>query len=109
VCKAKLDHHLGNRSRWALGPMQLFPTHHPPERWYTLGRNRIAMLKTYGRKIPHWLTYELVATTFVILRMLLTETQRMKKLSALWHGTLDGFRGLMGAPPWAAESEEGIP
>lgn len=109
VCKAKLDHHLGKRSRWALGPMRLFPTHHPPERWYTLGRNRIAMLRLYAAKIPHWLSYEMVAAAYILLRMLLTEKQRLAKLRALWQGTLDGIRGLMGVPPWAAESEEGKP
>ena len=108
ACKAKLDHQLGSRSQWAFGPMQLYPTHHPPERWYTLGRNRIAMLKEYALKIPHWASYEIVATVYTILRMVLTEQERSAKLRALWQGTLDGFRGLMGVPPWARnQTQEG--
>lgn len=105
VCQAELHHHFGDRkfARW--GPLHFFPSFHSPERWYTMSRNRIPMLKTYAFRIPHWLSYEIVATIYILVRMLLTESQRSAKLKALLKGTWDGLSGKMGAPPWATYPE----
>ncbi|MFA9407129.1 MAG: glycosyltransferase family 2 protein [Anaerolineales bacterium] len=99
ICSASLHHRLGNRTRRKIGPILVFPTHHPPLRWYTIGRNRIQMLKTYAVRFPHWLTYEIVASAFITLRMLLTEKERIAKLRMLLRGTRDSLRGRMGPPP----------
>ena len=98
ICPATLHHHLGNRTRTRIGPAQVYPTHHPPIRWYTMGRNRIQMLKMYAFRFPHWLAYELVACAFITLRMLLTEEEQFKKLRSSFRGTWDGLRGRMGPP-----------
>jgi rhamnosyltransferase len=103
ACDAKLLHTFGNRKKKPWGPFIFYPTFHPPERWYTISRNRIQMIKSYGLRFPHWLSYELVATCYITIRMLLTENQRFAKLSALVRGTWDGFRGKLGIPYWAIE------
>ncbi len=97
ACQAKLEHRLGNRKKVKVGPFTLMPTFHPPWRWYTINRNRIPMLKLYALRFPHWLVYELVATMYVLLRMLLTEDKRGAKLRAAIRGTWHGLRGWMGA------------
>lgn len=99
-CEAELLHTFGNRRKMNWGPFVFYPTFHPPERWYTISRNRIQMIKSYGFRIPHWLLYELVATSYILIRMLLTENERLEKLSALVRGTWDGLRGRMGKPPF---------
>ncbi len=98
ICPANLLHHLGNRTRTRIGTVQVYPTHHPPLRWYTIGRNRIQMLKTYAFRFPHWLAYEFVASAFITLRMLLSEEERIAKLRSAFMGTWDGLRGRMGPP-----------
>ncbi len=95
-CKARLEHRLGNRQRRALLGWTVYPTFHPPQRWYYIARNRIPMLREYGLRVPHWLVYELVATVYTTLRMLLFEDRRLAKLRAIACGTLDGILGRMG-------------
>ncbi|MGB2895620.1 MAG: glycosyltransferase family 2 protein [Anaerolineales bacterium] len=99
TCSASIDHHLGKRTRTKIGTVQVYPTHHSPLRWYTIGRNRVQMLKTYAFRFPHWLVYEIVASAFITLRMLLTEEERSAKLRSSFQGTWDGLRGRMGPPP----------
>jgi rhamnosyltransferase len=100
VCDAKLNHRFGERQSVRFGPLTLFPSFHRPERWYTISRNRIPMIKSYGLKYPHWLIYEAVATIYILLRMLFTEDQRWDKLKAIAKGTMDGIFGRMGLPYW---------
>ena len=99
ACGARLSHNLGNRRESRLGPFRVFPTHHSPGRWYTISRNRMPTWRRYAISYPHWLSYEVVASTFITLRMLLTEPSRYRKAVAIFAGTLDGLRGRMGKPP----------
>ncbi len=99
ACRAELKHRLGDRRKLRLGLFSLYPTFHSPVRWYSISRNRIPMLRAYSLRFPHWLAYELVATIFTFLRMLLTEDQKGAKLSAVVRGTWDGLSGRMGRPP----------
>lgn len=99
ACNAKIDHILGDRRRVKVGEVTLYPTFHPPLRWYYISRNRIAMIRMYALRFPHWFSYELVASWYTLMRMLLTEDQRLEKLSAIWQGMWDGLRGRMGERP----------
>jgi rhamnosyltransferase len=103
ACDAELHHTFGHRKKIRKGPFTFYPTFHPPERWYTISRNRIQMIKSYGFRFPHWLFYEFVATSYIFLRMLFTENDRLAKLLALIQGTRDGLRGRLGKPYWAIE------
>jgi rhamnosyltransferase len=96
ACKAFLNHRQGDRQKRVFLGSEHFPTFHSPQRWYFIGRNRIPMLRRYALRFPHWLLYELVASFYVLVKMLLFETQRGPKLHALLLGTLDGIRGRMG-------------
>jgi rhamnosyltransferase len=96
ACEARLDHSLGNRREVRVGELRLYPTFHPPQRWYTISRNRIAMMRMYALRVPHWFFYEIVASWYTLVRMLLTEDNRLAKLRAIWRGLLDGLRGKMG-------------
>jgi rhamnosyltransferase len=99
ACEARIQHRLGDRQRRRLGPFTLFPTFHSPQRWYTISRNRIAMLRLYMRRLPNWFFFEISSSLFIILRMLLLEDHRGLKLKALVRGTMDGLRRRMGPIP----------
>jgi rhamnosyltransferase len=103
ACDARLYHTFGQRRKIQIGPLTFYPTFHPPERWYTISRNRIQMIKSYGLRFPHWLCYEIAASSYIIIRMLFTEDKKIAKLSALIKGTWDGFRRSLGKPYWAME------
>jgi rhamnosyltransferase len=100
-CKAILKHQFGARKMIRRGPMTLYPSFHPPERWYTISRNRIAMIRSFGFKNPHWFCYELIATIYTFWRMILTEDRKLEKIGAIIRGTFDGLRGRLGPPYWA--------
>ena len=79
-----------------LGFHKAYPTFHPPIRWYYISRNRVPMIRMYGLKFPHWLSFEIVSSIYIFFRMLLFEDHRLKKFKAIYYGTLDGVRGRMG-------------
>jgi rhamnosyltransferase len=95
-CEAYLDHRQGERQKRALVGRDHYPTFHPPLRWYYRSRNRIALLRQYALRCPHWLTYEIVASFYTMTKMILFEPQKLAKLRAFLLGTLDGLRGHMG-------------
>ena len=99
ACRARLDHRLGDRRRVRLGPATFFPTHHSPQRWYYIARNRVPMIRLYAGRFPFWLTYDLIAGGYGLLRMLVLEGGRRRKLAALILGTRDGLRRRMGPAP----------
>ena len=95
-CDAHLYHRLGNQQKKSVGPLTMHPTFHSPERWYYIGRNRIPMFQLYVLRFPHWFFYELVIGTYGLVRLLLFEDRKIKKLLALVLGTLDGLTRRMG-------------
>jgi rhamnosyltransferase len=91
ACKARLQHRLGNQQMKRLGPLTLRPTHHSPLRWYYISRNRICMYRDYVFEFPHWALYDLIVASYALLKMLLLEDQKIRKILALFLGTLDGI------------------
>lgn len=96
ACDAKINHRLGEREKRSLLGRVHYPTFHSPLRWYYISRNRIPMLKKYALRFPHWFFYEIIASTYTFLRMIVFEDQRLKKLLAIFLGTRDGLWGRMG-------------
>lgn len=96
ACEAHLSYHQGNRQKRIFWKRDHFPTFHSPLRWYFSSRNRILMLRRYAIHFPHWLLYEMVASFYILIKMLLFETQKVEKLKAIFYGTLDGILGRMG-------------
>lgn len=99
ACEARLEHKLGNQKKYQMGALEFRPTFHSPTRWYYISRNRIAMLWQYGPLFPHWLLYEIVVSSYGLVKMLLFEDQKWKKLLAVLFGSLDGLAGKMGPIP----------
>jgi rhamnosyltransferase len=104
-CEARLIHNLGKRQEKKLLGKTLYPTFHSPIRWYYISRNRIAMLKMYALKQPHWFFYEMITTIKTFIRVFTLENQRMAKFKAFLYGTYDGLRGEMGEIPQKVKEE----
>ena len=98
-CDSSVEHRLGNQKSRRIGSVELFPTFHPPIRWYYISRNRIPMLLKYALRFPHWFSFEIISSIYLFIRMLLFEDRRSLKLQAFFFGTRDGLRGSMGEIP----------
>ena len=98
---ARLDHQLGRREQRRFLGHTFYPTNHPPLRHYYLARNRVLMLRRYGRRFPHWTLFDLAAAGLWLFRVLAFEQAKAIKLKAMALGTWDGLRGRSGpAPAW---------
>jgi rhamnosyltransferase len=93
---ARLLHALGDKRELRLGTYAVRPTFHGAERLYYIYRNRLPLLRRYGLREPHWVVFDVLATTHNLLRVALFENERRRKLAAAFQGTVDGFLGRLG-------------
>ena len=96
ACAAHLDHRVGAKTPRPVGPVTLVPTHHSAVRRYYLFRNATVTLRAYGRSVPHWATYQVLALLEVLAGIVLFESGKMAKLRAAALGVWDGVRGRLG-------------
>jgi len=102
ACHARMYHRWGNRKRKVFLGVSSYPTFHSPERWYYIYRNRLPMIRMYARQFPHWLAYEIIMSSYWLLRMILMEDRRREKIAAALKGLRDGLAGNLGAGPLAS-------
>jgi rhamnosyltransferase len=98
-CAAKLTHKVGDKTQRKVLGMTLSSTHHSPLRRYYLFRNCVHLIKRYGGVRPHWLIYQIVALCEVILGIIVSESQKGRKLRACVAGIRDGLAGKYGPAP----------
>lgn len=96
---AVIYHELGEKKSVSRFGIKLAPTNHSPFRRYYIARNSIYMYKKYGTKFPSWVFYDLVATCFNTLRILLSETSIIIKARYSLKGYFHGLIGLSGKMP----------
>ncbi len=96
ACAASLNHELGNQREARFGPLTMHPTFHSPVRWYYISRNRIPMIWRYVWRFPYWFFYELVVNTYGLVRLILFEDHKGRKVLAMVLGTWDGLRNRLG-------------
>lgn len=104
-CRATMWHSLGARKSVSLLGRTFFPTNHSADRHYYIARNRVHVQRRHGLAVPHWLLFDIVSASYGTVRVLLTERQRAKKLSAMVRGTVDGVLGRYG-PKRPTSSEQ---
>lgn len=100
VPTAWITHGFGRveRRSW-LGLKSVYPTHHTPERHYYMARNRVLVLRRHGRRFPSWVIFELVAAAKLVVKAMIHEPLRGRRLAMMLRGTFDGLRGVTGAMP----------
>ena len=96
ACNAILHHRLGNQQTKQVGPLAMRPTFHSPLRWYYINRNRIAMYRLYALRFPQWVLHDVSTACYTLLKMLLFEDQKLRKILALGLGVFDGILRRMG-------------
>jgi rhamnosyltransferase len=92
-CSAKLFHHIGKRKKFEVLGHNLSPTHHPPSRIYYMYRNKIFMYRNYALSFPHWLMFDVFATFYQLVRIVVAEEQKVQKIRHAFLGMIDGFKG----------------
>ena len=87
VCAdALLFHSVGEAvSREFLG-FKIFSTNHSPERRYTSGRNRVTVIRRYGRDFPAYAFYTALDFLFEFLGILFCEDRKWTKINMILRG-----------------------
>lgn len=87
VCAdASLSHSVGEAvSREFLG-FRIFGTNHSPERRYTIGRNRVAVIRKYGRDFPAYAFYTALDFFYEFLGILFCEDRKWTKIKMILRG-----------------------
>ncbi|WP_270671149.1 glycosyltransferase family 2 protein [Aeromonas sp. QDB33] len=93
---AVLNHNLGQKKRKIILGVDFVATNHSPFRRYYIARNSIYMYRKYAAKVPSWFIFDLIATLYNSVRIILCEKDRFKKVKFCVRGYLDGILGRMG-------------
>lgn len=93
VVDAQMGHSLGNVKFHRLGPLSFFSHNYPIERHYYRARNRVVL---YRRHFGAWIWRDQKFAVKDLLKVIMVETNRWKKIKAILKGTRDGLLGRMG-------------
>jgi rhamnosyltransferase len=85
-------HSVGERTYHSIFGFQYNTYNYPPIRWYYIGRNRVYVMRRYPRKIVPYC----VNITKLIVKIILAEKNKGKKLRYMARGIWDGICGHMG-------------
>lgn len=97
--EAVLTHNLGAKREFTVAGRKVRPTFHSARRLRYMFRNRWIVWRRHARRFPHWAAFDLVYSHYNLLRILVFEDQRGRKLLAALRGTWDGIRGKQGEIP----------
>ncbi|GIG39634.1 glycosyltransferase [Cellulomonas phragmiteti] len=103
---AKLGHRLGTVAGGGRGPRLV---HAAPFRYYYIARNRVHLVRRYGRRAPGWA----VGAVLRDVRHLAVTTLLVPGRRARWRATLrgaaDGLRGIVGPDPQGPGTRQSPP
>ena len=91
-----LYHRLGSTEPRKLLFTTVFPTNHPPFRWYYRTRNRLFVYEKYGGQFRLYMKYDKKVFLKDFLKILLYEPLKMKKIKMILHGYKDYKRNKFG-------------
>lgn len=91
VRDAVLEHTLGDKKWHNFLGLRFVPTNHSPERRYTIYRNRVYLWKKYLLSVPSYIIFDITAAGYDLLRVLLFEKNRARKLIQAAKGGLSGL------------------
>jgi rhamnosyltransferase len=89
----RLVHAMGQRKHVRLLPgISVATTNHAPFRWYSIVRNRLILVREYGRREPSWAAFRLLNLIVMCLRTLAFEADRVEKARNMCLGIADFAR-----------------
>ncbi|MBT9168833.1 MAG: hypothetical protein DDT19_02181 [Syntrophomonadaceae bacterium] len=89
-------HSVGSPRRHKVMWRTVFPTHHPAWRRYYITRNRLTVWKQYWRREPAYVLYDALAFAKEVVKILLYEMDKLRKLGAIGRGLCDATLGHTG-------------
>ncbi|MCD4533148.1 glycosyltransferase [Nocardioides sp. cx-169] len=97
--RVRLEHQLGDSAEQParrIGPFRPLVTHHNPTRRYYMNRNRVRLLRRYGRVEPRWAALTIRRTVVGDVMAAAVESNRREKVRAILTGLRDGMLGRSG-------------
>lgn len=96
--EACLSHKLGVKTKHKLAGATFVASNHSILRRYTIMRNRIDIWKRYGSQAPAYVIYDALVSAFEVVKILLFESGKRKKILAICAGLRDGVCGTFPEP-----------
>jgi rhamnosyltransferase len=84
-----LYHELGDVTLRKFFFMKIYPTNHSPLRWYYRTRNRFYLYSTYKNKFPDYIKFDKGVFIKEILKIIIYEKEKTKKIKMIIKGYLD--------------------
>lgn len=91
-----LEHHLGNVKKHSFLGFSFHPSNHIPVRRYYITRNRLWLWQEYKNDFPDFIAFEKKMTLYEIIKILLGEEEKCKKIIAILDGYRDYKKGIFG-------------
>jgi rhamnosyltransferase len=92
---AHLHHRLGTTVKHRF-PVTNYATHHSSLRRYYITRNRLEMVRRFGKEFPEFRKREMSAQWRELGKIVLYEDRKVEKLKMAWRGYRDYRRGVSG-------------
>lgn len=93
---AALEHQLGRRHQITVAGRTIGVTHAAPFRYYFIARNRVALVRRYGRTEKRWAIGAIGRDVRHLLITTMLVPGRLRRLRETASGLRDGFRGRLG-------------
>lgn len=94
--RATLIHNLGAKREFTIAGKPIRPTFHSPLRLRYMARNRCRMWRRHALRFPYWAAFDIIFSHYNLLRVVLFEDARLRKIGAMARGTWDGILGRSG-------------
>jgi rhamnosyltransferase len=98
-----MTHRVGRPTARRIGGRAVKTTNHTAVRRYYMTRNRILIWRRYWRTDTRFVVRDIVVSRIELLKVLLFERDRTRKLRAILAGTVDGVRGISGRKVFATD------
>jgi rhamnosyltransferase len=89
-------HELGDVKTRKFFFIKVFPTNHPPQRWYYRTRNRFYVYKIFKNQFPDYIKIDKRAFFKELLKICLYEKNKIQKFKMIMYGYLDFKRNKFG-------------
>jgi rhamnosyltransferase len=98
-CLPTMQHQIGSPTRHRLVYRTVQPSNHSAFRRYFITRNRMYVWRWYLRAEPGYILFDMRAATKELIKLVLFERQRSRKIRAMLRGAHDAIRGVTGPIP----------
>ncbi len=96
VGAARLLHRQGNKEEYNIFGRKIISDNYIPQRRYYMFRNRLLLLRLYGKSFPFLYFYQIAACFYDLLRIIICEANKIEKIKqamrGLWHGVISSCK-----------------